>query len=62
MGTYQLSSLSTLTNAVFAVGGPSAIGSLRQIQLRRNGRVIRNFDMYAVLLTHLTHTIKNKVK
>jgi protein involved in polysaccharide export with SLBB domain len=49
-GTYQLSSLSTLTNAIFAVGGPSPIGSLRKVELKRNGRIITTFDMYDVLL------------
>ncbi len=41
-GTYQLSSLSTLTNAIFAVGGPSVVGSLRQVELRRHGRTIKS--------------------
>lgn len=49
-GTYQLSSLSTLTNAILAVGGPSSIGSLRKVELKRNGRIITVFDMYSILL------------
>lgn len=49
-GTYQLSSLSTLSNAIFAVGGPSLAGSLRNIQIKRDGRTVANFDMYDVLL------------
>jgi len=49
-GTYTLSSLTTLTNAIFASGGPSAQGSLRDIQLKRDGQVIANYDMYDLLL------------
>ena len=36
-GTYTISSLSTLVNAVFASGGPTRQGSLRHIQVRRDG-------------------------
>lgn len=50
-GTYQLSSLSTLSNAVFAVGGPSNAGSLRHIQVKRQGRVVADFDLYDVILS-----------
>ncbi len=49
-GTYNLSSLSTLENAVFAVGGPAITGSLRDVELRRNGQTIAHFDLYSVLL------------
>ncbi|MCC2624741.1 MAG: sugar transporter [Burkholderiales bacterium] len=49
-GTYQLSALSTLTSAIFAVGGPDNTGSLRRIQVKRNGVVVTDFDMYDVLL------------
>lgn len=49
-GTYTLSSLSTLENAVFAVGGPASAGSMRNIELRRNGVTIAHFDLYAALL------------
>ena len=45
-GTYNLSSLSTLVNALFASGGPSANGSMRNIQLKRNGAVTTTFDLY----------------
>ncbi len=37
-GVYNLSSLSTLVSALFEVGGPSKTGSLRDIQLKRNGK------------------------
>ncbi|MDO9611633.1 MAG: SLBB domain-containing protein [Serpentinimonas sp.] len=46
-GTYTLSSLSTLINALFASGGPSANGSMRAIELRRAGRTLTTIDLYA---------------
>ena len=49
-GAYSVSSLSTLLNAVFASGGPSPIGSLRDIQVLRDNRVINHFDLYDLLL------------
>jgi polysaccharide biosynthesis/export protein len=48
-GTYTVSSLSTLLNALFASGGPSASGSLRHIQLRRGNQAITDLDLYRVL-------------
>ena len=45
-GTYTLSSLSTLVNALFASGGPSANGSLRAIQLKRGGQLLAELDLY----------------
>lgn len=49
-GAYTVSSFATLLNALLASGGPSSEGSLRNIQLKRNDRVIATFDMYAMLL------------
>jgi protein involved in polysaccharide export with SLBB domain len=49
-GTYTLSSLSTLVTALFATGGPSVQGSLRDIQLRRNGKTVTDFDLYDLLI------------
>lgn len=49
-GTYTVSSLTSLSNAVFAAGGPNNNGSLRHIELRRNGVTVCDFDMYDVLL------------
>ena len=49
-GSYSISSLSTLTNAVFASGGPLPQGSLRDIQVKRNGVTIDHFDLYDLLL------------
>ena len=45
-GTYNLTSLSTLVNAVFASGGPSSNGSMRHISLRRGGRTVTTLDLY----------------
>ncbi len=49
-GTYTVSSLSTLVNALFASGGPTAQGSMRHIQLKRNNAVISEIDLYDLLL------------
>src|SRR6202012_2638121 len=49
-GTYTISSLSTLVNAIFASGGPSPQGSLRHIQVRRDGKTIPDFDFYDLLI------------
>ena len=49
-GVYTVSSLSTLVDALFASGGPSTEGSMRHIQLKRNGAVITDFDLYALLV------------
>jgi protein involved in polysaccharide export with SLBB domain len=49
-GSYAVSSLSTLVSALFAAGGPGKSGSLRDIQVRRGGKVITHFDMYDFLL------------
>ena len=49
-GMYTVSALSTLTNAVFSNGGLKKSGSLRNIQLKRNGETISNFDFYNLLL------------
>lgn len=45
-GTYTVSSLSTLINALFEVGGPGSTGSMRNIQLKRDGRVVGKMDLY----------------
>jgi polysaccharide export outer membrane protein len=45
-GAYTVGSLSTLVNALFVSGGPSATGSMRQVQLIRNNQVLTEFDIY----------------
>ncbi len=49
-GTYTISSLSTLVNAIFASGGPAPQGSLRNIEVRRDGVTITHFDFYDLLI------------
>src|SRR5271165_3007401 len=49
-GTYTISSLSTLVNAFFASGGPTPQGSLRHVQVRRDGATITDFDFYDLLI------------
>ena len=49
-GTYTISSLSTLVNAIFASGGPTPQGSLRHIQVRRDAATITDFDFYDLLI------------
>ena len=49
-GSYTVSSLSTLVNAIFASGGPSAKGSMRHIQLKRDNKLVSDFDLYDLLL------------
>jgi protein involved in polysaccharide export with SLBB domain len=45
-GTYKLSSMSTVVNALFASGGPTANGSMRNVQLTRAGKVVATLDLY----------------
>jgi polysaccharide biosynthesis/export protein len=49
-GSFTVSGLSTMTNALFVSGGVKKIGSLRNIQLKRNGRLVSTLDLYDLLL------------
>jgi polysaccharide export outer membrane protein len=49
-GSYTVSSLSSLVNALFASGGPAPTGSLRSVQVKRSGVTVTNFDLYDLLL------------
>jgi protein involved in polysaccharide export with SLBB domain len=49
-GSYTLPSLATVFNALYAAGGPTHNGSLRQIEIIRNNRIIRRLDVYDFLL------------
>lgn len=49
-GSYSLSSLSTVTNGLLASDGPSKIGSLRRIELKRNHHTVGTVDFYDLLL------------
>ena len=48
-GGYTVSSLSTLVDALFASGGPSATGTMRHIQLLRGGQTLTEFDIYDLM-------------
>ena len=48
-GSYTVSSLSTMVNALFASGGPSKRGSMRRILLKREGKDVTSFDLYDLI-------------
>ncbi len=48
-GTYTLSAMSTLLNALFTSGGPDASGSMRNIQVKRGADTVTTFDLYDML-------------
>ena len=48
-GTYTLSAMSSLLNALFTSGGPDATGTMRNIQLKRGGQTVTIFDLYDML-------------
>ncbi len=50
-GNYNVSSLSTVFNALHLAGGPGANGSYRNIQLVRDNRIIRQVDIYRFLIS-----------
>ncbi len=49
-GSYTIGSFATITDALLLAGGPTSIGSMRHVQLKRNGRLITTFDLYDLLL------------
>ncbi|HEX4487327.1 MAG TPA: SLBB domain-containing protein [Terriglobales bacterium] len=49
-GSYTIGSFSTLASALYAAGGPALYGSMRHIQLRRNGKLVSELDLYDLLL------------
>jgi polysaccharide biosynthesis/export protein len=49
-GSYTVSSMSTLVNAIFSSGGPSSRGSMRSIQLKRGSQIVRELDLYELLV------------
>jgi polysaccharide biosynthesis/export protein len=50
LGSFTISGLGTMTSALFAAGGVKPIGSLRNIQLKRQGEVVRTLDLYDMLI------------
>lgn len=49
-GSYTVSALSTMTNALFVSGGITNVGSLRKVQLNRQGVTVAELDLYDLLL------------
>jgi polysaccharide biosynthesis/export protein len=49
-GSYTVSGLSTMVSALYAAGGAKPIGSLRDVQLKRQGAIVRHLDLYDLLL------------
>lgn len=49
-GAYTVSALSTTINALLSCGGIKQTGSLRNIQLKRSGKIISTLDLYDLLL------------
>jgi polysaccharide biosynthesis/export protein len=49
-GSYTITALGTITSALFAAGGVEPIGSLRNIQLKRRGQLVRRLDLYDMLI------------
>lgn len=49
-GSYTLPSLATAFNALYACGGPDSIGSMRDIKVVRNNKIVANLDVYRFLL------------
>ncbi|KMQ51839.1 Capsule polysaccharide export protein [Chitinispirillum alkaliphilum] len=50
-GSYNVNSLTSILNAIFTAGGITEHGSLRNIELRRNGRLVSRIDFYDFLLS-----------
>jgi polysaccharide biosynthesis/export protein len=49
-GSYTISSVATAFNLLYEAGGPTEIGSLRNIEIFRNGKVYKKLDVYDYLL------------
>jgi protein involved in polysaccharide export with SLBB domain len=49
-GTYTLSAMSTLLNALFTSGGPSVTGTMRNIEVKRANQAVTRFDLYDMLV------------
>lgn len=49
-GAYTIGAFATITDALLLSGGPSEIGSMRNIQLKRKDKIIKTYDLYDLLL------------
>lgn len=50
-GSYTFPAINTAYNILAYVGGPSKSGTIRDIQIKRDGKIIRRFDLYKFLFT-----------
>jgi protein involved in polysaccharide export with SLBB domain len=50
-GTYALNSLSTVLNALYVAGGPTKLGTFREVQLVRANKVVAKLDIYQYMLS-----------
>lgn len=58
-GTYTMSAFATVYNALYMAGGPNDIGTLRNVKVFRNGRLLSTVDVYDFLLNgHLTGDVR----
>jgi protein involved in polysaccharide export with SLBB domain len=57
-GAYDVSSLSTPLNALYAAGGPTSGGSLRVVEHYRNKQLVQQVDLYDLLLHGVTGTMQ----
>lgn len=49
-GTYSISAINSAFNAIIAANGPDSIGSVRNIYIKRNGKVVKQLDLYDFLI------------
>jgi protein involved in polysaccharide export with SLBB domain len=49
-GSYQISSVATVLNALYAAGGPTENGTLRRVEVQRAGQVVATVDLYNYLV------------
>jgi polysaccharide biosynthesis/export protein len=49
-GSYTISGLGTITSALYAAGGIARTGSMRRIELKRGGALVRTLDLYDLLI------------
>jgi polysaccharide export outer membrane protein len=49
-GSYTVSGLATITSALYAAGGAKLAGSLRNVELKRSGTLVRQLDLYDLLI------------
>jgi len=54
-GSYAVSALGTVTNALYQAGGPTERGDFRSVRVMRGGQLIQTLDLYDYLLNGNTH-------